>query len=76
MLVIPWLLHGTYDFILFVGEGSGSSIGILGFFGVIILIFVGLYYARTDAIAIQIATNYKSENIHDDIVTVGPNGQV
>lgn len=70
-MLIPWLLHGTYDFILMVGEASGSDVGILGVIGIIFIIIGGLCYARHEAMQLSLQGNIdgsKSQNIHDAIV--------
>lgn len=70
-MLVPWLLHGTYDFILMVGGASESDIGILGFIGVIILIIFGLIYARYEAIQLSLhgnADGSKKLDIHAAIV--------
>ena len=79
-MFIPWILHGTYDFILMVGEASGSDVGILGVIGIIFIIIGGMSYARYEAMALSLVGNgdgSKAQNIHDAIVHVDEaSGQV
>lgn len=70
-MVIPWILHGTYDFILMVGEASDSDVGILGVVGIIFIIIGGLSFARYEAMKLSLNGNIdgsKTYNIHDAIV--------
>ena len=79
-MFIPWILHGTYDFILMVGEASGSDVGILGVIGIIFLIIGGLCYARYESMQLSLLGNgdgSKAQNIHASIVRINEsNGQV
>ncbi len=72
-MLVPWFLHGTYDFILMVGGASESDIGILGFVGIIILIVGGMSYARYEALQLSAHGNMdgsKVINIHNAIVDI------
>ena len=46
VLLAPWLIHGTFDFLLMLGEGSHSSLGILGFLGALLVFLAGLAFCR------------------------------
>lgn len=39
-------MHGTFDFLLMLGEGSHSSLGALGFVGAFAVFLSGLAYCR------------------------------
>lgn len=47
-LFIPWALHGTFDFLLTIGQNM-SSYGLLLFFAALIVFIGGLVYARYES---------------------------
>ena len=66
VLLVPWILHGTFDFVLFVGGSSHKDIGILGFAASIILMLLGLFYVRREAMLMELET--RNRGMADRIV--------
>mmetsp|Transcript_12821 Transcript_12821/g.19295 ORF Transcript_12821/g.19295 Transcript_12821/m.19295 type:complete len:384 (-) Transcript_12821:242-1393(-) len=46
ILFVPWLVHGSFNFLLTIGENANSSLGILGFVGAVLFFVGGVAYAR------------------------------
>lgn len=48
-LFIPWVLHGTFDFLLTIGQNMSSSYGLILFFAALFVFIGGLVYARYES---------------------------
>jgi len=70
VILVPWMLHGTYDFILTMGAES-DAFATASIFVWIIVYIGGLVYARKEAVdfarACPVAVNIHSCIINDDV---------
>lgn len=70
IMIVPWILHGSYDSVLMLGESDGNPVlGIISFATALAIYIAGLIYARFHYIEIDAALPKPRHTIHELLAT-------